>query len=105
IPAASAGLGTALFAAIGFIGSSYAVIMAHGRALLPARVVGRGVTLMNFTAMGGAGLAQIATGELAALYGAADPAQGYAAVFAFYAATLGVACLVYLASRDAPPRG
>ena len=56
----------ALMAAIGLFGSSYPVIMAHGRSFFPPHLVGRGVTLMNLFSIGGVGI-----GTVAAVTGAA----------------------------------
>lgn len=104
-PDSPAWLGIAAFVAIGAFGMTYGVVMAHGRARLPAHLVGRGVTLLNFASMCGVGLAQLATGEIAQSF-SGDLAQGYASVFLFYGATLGAAALVYLAfARDVRPSG
>jgi MFS family permease len=95
---------TVVFVLIGLFGASYAVQMAHVRAFVPARLTGRGATLMNFFSIGGVGLMQVATAELFAAYGgAAAGASAYQALFALYALTLGVALLIYLFSPDAPP--
>ena len=105
LPGAGVAAGAAFFIAIGAIGSTYGVVLAHGRALLPQHLVGRGVTLLTFLSMSGVGLAQTATGALADRFGAEDPAAGFAAVFWFYGAAVGAATLLYLASRDVRPRG
>jgi MFS family permease len=95
---------TLLLVAIGVFGGSYGLLMAHGRAFLPAHLTGRGVTLLNFFSIGGVGLAQFATG---AIYSAnADPANavaGYHALWIFYAVTLAVSIAFYLFARDARP--
>ncbi|WP_339946997.1 MFS transporter [uncultured Albimonas sp.] len=102
---ASASLATLLLAAIGFVGSTYTIVMAHARALAPLRLVGRTVTLMNFFVMAGVGLAQPITGEVveAARAAGAPPADAYAQVFILYAAAMVFATVVYLFSRDAKP--
>jgi predicted MFS family arabinose efflux permease len=99
-------LAAAALIAIGFFGTSYGVIMAHGRAFVPAHLTGRGVTLMNFFSIGGAGLIQFLTGPI--FDGASDPAtpaSGYATLFGFYALLLAVALAIYLVSTDAKPVG
>ncbi|MEM6742915.1 MAG: MFS transporter [Pseudomonadota bacterium] len=103
LPAVGVATGAAFFVAIGALGMSYGVVMAHGRALLLPHLVGRGVTLLTFVSMSGVGVGQAVTGRLADRFVADDPAQGFTAVFAFYAAALALATLVYLTSRDAPP--
>ncbi|MEM8538769.1 MAG: MFS transporter, partial [Pseudomonadota bacterium] len=42
-----------LLAIVGFLGASFPVIMAHGRAFVPPHLVGRGVTLLNLFGIGG----------------------------------------------------
>ena len=85
----------AAMAAVGFFGASYPLLMAHGRAFVPARLTGRGVTLVNLFSIGGVGLAQVATGRVHA--GAAEP---YRAVFLFFAVALALGLAAYAASRD-----
>lgn len=103
-PNASLTTVTLLFVLIGLLGAGYGLLMAHGRAFLPAHLTGRGVTLLNFFSIGGVGVAQFATG---AVYSAsavpADPAAGYQALFWFYALALAVAILIYLFIKDARP--
>lgn len=91
----------ALLAALGFLGSSYAVLSAHFRAFVPPRLMGRGVTLSNIFGIGGVGLGQFASG---AFFDAAGggPA-GHDAVFLWYSGALAAALAVYLFSRDARP--
>lgn len=95
---------TLVLVAIGVFGSSYGLMMAHGRAFLPPHLTGRGVTLLNFFSIGGVGLAQFATG---AVYSAnADPAlpvAGYQALWVFYAAALALSIIIYFFVRDAKP--
>lgn len=95
-----------VFGLIGLFGMSYGVIMAHGKAFFPPGLTGRGVTLLNFFSIGGAGLMQFLSGGVYRL--AADPAQpaaGYQGLFTFYAVITLLACLYYLTSRDVKPRG
>lgn len=95
---------TILLAMIGVCGMSYGLLMAHARAFLPPHLTGRGVTLMNFFSIGGVGVMQFATGAVVTwTTDPADSAAAYSALFAFYVAVLGMALLVYLFSRDAPP--
>ena len=95
---------TALFVIIGLCGSSYGLLMAHARAFVPAHLTGRGVTLMNFFAIGGVGAMQFATGGVVTAASVpGTPASGYAALFGFYVLMLGVSLLIYLLARDARP--
>jgi hypothetical protein len=71
---------------------------------LPPHLVGRGVTLMNFFAIGGVGLMQFATGGVVtAGIVPGEPAAAYTALFTFYAVVLGLALAIYLLARDAKP--
>lgn len=93
-------LSVLLMALIGFLGASFPVIMAHGRAFIPAHLVGRGVTLLNLFGIGGVGLAQFATGRIHAATVDMGATAPYTAIFAFFAATLAIGCVIYLFSRD-----
>ncbi|MEM9585189.1 MAG: MFS transporter [Pseudomonadota bacterium] len=89
-----------LLSVIGFLGASFPVIMAHGRAFVPPHLVGRGVTLLNLFGIGGVGIAQFATGRIHAAYAGASLTAPYTAIFSFFAATLAIGCVIYLFSRD-----
>jgi hypothetical protein len=92
-----------LLCAVGFFGASFPVMVAHGRSFFPPHLVGRGVTFMNLLAIGGAGLAQIASGRLYAAVEAArpdDPAAPFAAIFLFFGAMLVAAIVPYAFTRD-----
>lgn len=99
------GIGTAslLFIVIGAAGTSYGVLMAHGRAFLPPQLVGRGVTLINFCSIFGAGVMQFVTGRLVATQADTSSAHTYQLLFGSYAVLLLLALLIYLGARDAPP--
>lgn len=89
---------------IAVFGSSYALLMAHGRAFVPAHLTGRGITLLNFFSIGWVGVMQMLSGHVVDAW--TDPARpevAYVALFAFYAASVGLALAVYLLSKDAPP--
>lgn len=95
---------TAVLVVVGLFGSAYGLLMAHARAFVPAHLIGRGVTLMNFFAIGGVGVMQFATGGVVTANAVpGEPAAAYTALFAFYAAMLGISLLVYLFAKDAPP--
>ncbi|MCT8330957.1 MFS transporter [Albidovulum sediminis] len=94
---------TALFAALGLLGSSFPAIMAHGRAFFPPHLIGRGVTFLNMFGIGGAGILQFGSG---AVFGAAAqgaPGSGaYSVLMAFFLAPLLIGLVVYLLSRETP---
>jgi predicted MFS family arabinose efflux permease len=98
-PAAGPVAAMALLAGLGFFGAAFGVVMAHGRAFVPAHLAGRGVTLLNLFGIGGAGVMQFAS---ARIHAAAEgpPAEAYGAIFLFFGLTLLAGCLVYLFARD-----
>ncbi|MFU0506576.1 MFS transporter [Pseudaminobacter sp. NGMCC 1.201702] len=103
-PVTSLTLATIVLVLIGISGGSYGLIMAHARAFLPVHLIGRGVTLMNFFTIGGVGLMQFATGGVVtASHVPGAPEAAYVMLFAFYAAMLASALLIYLFARDARP--
>ncbi len=96
---------TVTFCVIGLFGMSFGLMMAHGRAFIPLRLTGRGVTLMNFFSIGGVAVMQVATGRVyEATAVAGNPAAGYAMLFGFYIAMFAIALIIYLFSRDATPK-
>lgn len=90
----------AVMALVGFLGGSFPVIIAHGRAFVPPHLVGRGVTLLNFFGIGGVGIMQFASGRIHANMAGADPSVPYLAIFGFFAAALAAGSVIYLFSRD-----
>jgi len=92
----------ALFAAIGFFGSSFPLIMAHGRAFVPPALAGRGVTLMNLFGIGGVGIFQTYSGTLYAgqISTGTPQTDAYHAVFLFFALLLTAGLAIYAFSRD-----
>lgn len=93
-------LATVLLAVAGFFGSAFPLATAQARALVPAHLTGRGVTLANMAAIGGAGLMQVATRPLHAAF--ADPLDGFRAVFLFFALVVAVGLLLYWPARKGP---
>jgi MFS family permease len=101
LPDAGGWLTLALLCGVGFFGSSFPMVVAHGRAFMPPHLVGRGVTLVNLFGIGSAGLLQIVTGRLhVTLADPADPAAAFAGLFVFYAVLVTAGLAVYLFSRD-----
>ena len=98
-PAPGLWTSAALLMAIGALGSSFPVLVAHGRAFFPPALVGRGVTLMNLFGIGGVGVMQFATGPL--FEAAGGGTAGYSALFGTFALALLLGCAIYLAAPDA----
>ncbi|MGJ8544088.1 MAG: MFS transporter [Sulfitobacter sp.] len=103
LPAQSLWLAVMCICVIGLCGTTYPVIMAHGRSFLPPHLIGRGVTMLNLFSIGGVGVMQFASGRLyQGLTPNAEPSLPYVAVFALLSAALGFGLLVYLLAKDSP---
>lgn len=91
-----------LLAIIGAAGLTYGVLMAHARAFFPDRLLGRGITMMNFLLIGGAGLLQLLSGNLVSHLKRTQlpPDDIYATLHGLFACLLLAAGLIYLFSRD-----
>ena len=89
-----------LLAGVGFFGASFPMVIAHGRALFPHNLVGRGVTLLNLFGIGTTGIMQVLTGRLFNATTATTAAAPYAALFAFFGLVLAAGLAVYAFSRD-----
>ena len=80
------------------------ITTAHGRALFPDRLTGRGITLMNLGTMGGVFVSQAITGTLmdwiGRLPGGAYPPEAYQAVFLYLAAFLVVGLATYAGVKE-----
>jgi len=93
----------AWFAAFGFLCAYTPVMIAHGRSLFPAHLVGRGITVLNMGTMGGVFLAQTVSGVLIDLFPDVDgvyPLAAYRVVFALQAGLVLMSALIYLGARD-----
>jgi predicted MFS family arabinose efflux permease len=92
------------FAVFGFVTAYVPLLIAHGRALFPLHLVGRGLTALNMASMGGTFLVQAVSGFVIELFPtASDGAYALAAyrlVFALQAGFILLACLVYFGSGE-----
>jgi MFS family permease len=97
---------SALFFALGFVGSYHVANLALGRALFPDALVGRGMTLINlFTFLGLAGM-QIIAGLIVGHFVGPDgnaPPQAYRLMFGFMAAASALVIAIYTRVRDIRP--
>ncbi|MEC9246908.1 MAG: MFS transporter [Nitratireductor rhodophyticola] len=104
VPVSSIVTTTVVLVVIGLCGASYGLLMAHGRAFVPAHLTGRGVTLLNFFSVGGAGVMQFLTGGVvSASTVPGDPVAAYQTLFIFYAFLIALSLAIYLICKDAPP--
>lgn len=100
----SSTVATALFAAIGLAGFSYAILMAHARLFFPPHLIGRGMTFMNFFFIAGAAAIQAGSGWFIA--SGQEAGRAAAAVFSDlhlgFAALLAASLAVYLRAPTRP---
>jgi MFS family permease len=92
-----------VLAVLGFSTASTPVLMAHGKALLPPHLLGRGMTLLNIGTMGGVFLSQTISGAVIEMFPAHDgayPLDAYRMVFALQAVFVVLSCVFYLGARD-----
>jgi MFS family permease len=94
----------AILVGIGFFGLTYSLLLSHGRHFFPDHLLGRGVTLLNFFAIGGAGLMQAASGEAMErlIAGGASLAAAFSAIHLAIGVTVGVALAPFLFAKRAP---
>lgn len=91
-------LSTILLAVAGLAGASFAVVIAHGRALFPEHLMGRGVSLMNLFGVGGVAIGQLASRQIHTAHDGVLTA--YPAIFLYFALSLLIGLGIYLWSRD-----
>jgi len=100
----SAALALALLSLAGAAGLTYGILMAHARVFLPAHLLGRGVTFMNFAFIGGAGIVQWLSGRF--VQGARDagtpPDVAFGQLHLAFGAVLLAATAVYLFAPARP---
>jgi hypothetical protein len=96
-------LAIGLCAAIGFLGMTFPIIIAHARGFVPPHLAGRGVTLLNLFGIGGVGVLQFASGTFHARISEVHGVEtAYAALFGLFGLLVLLGALIYLFSRDAP---
>jgi sugar phosphate permease len=95
-------MAVAAIALIGAFGTTYAILMAHGRTFLPDHLLGRGITLLNFTFMTGTAIVQLISGRVVdALKSAGkSSADVFATLHLGFGIVLMLATLVYLSARE-----
>ncbi|MCG6122805.1 MAG: MFS transporter [Microvirga sp.] len=97
-------LAVALIGAVGGFGMTYGIVIAHGRLFFPSRLIGRGVTFLNFASIAGAGVTQWLSGMFvqSQVDAGADPATTYATLFMAFAGALAITLVIYLAAPARP---
>lgn len=97
---------TLIFALMGFCNGYAAIAIAHGRAIFPDHLVGRGISLLNMGGMAGAGVMQYIAGVIIGQFaapGTPAPPAAYRSLFGFLAVSLLIALLNYSRIRDIKP--
>lgn len=89
-----------LLAGVGAFGASFPMVMAHGRAFLPAHLTGRGVTLINLFGIGATGAMQFVSGRYFASLPETPVEARFSGLFLLYACLVIVGLLIYLWSKD-----
>ena len=94
----------ALLAAIGAVGLSYGILMGHAKMFFPSDLLGRGVTLLNFLFIAGAGVVQYVSGQVIQQANAAGlaPETLYSNLFYSYGALMLVVSVIYSFSKERP---
>lgn len=95
-----------LLVLIGFSNGYTAIAVAHGRAIFPDHLTGRGITLLNMGGMMGAAVLQYICGVIVGLFaapGTPAPLIAYRYVFGFLVLCLIGAIALYARVKDAPP--
>jgi predicted MFS family arabinose efflux permease len=97
-------LSLVLLCGIGAVGLSYGILMAHAKQFFPPDLLGRGVTLLNFLFIAGAGVVQYLSGQIIARAQMAglDPETLYARLFYVYGGLLLLVSVIYTFSQEKP---
>lgn len=95
---------TVLFALIGAVGFTYAILMAHARLFFPAHLIGRGMTAVNFLFIAGAAVAQSGSGWFISGQRAAglDAATTFAHLHWIFAGLLLASAAIYALTPERP---
>lgn len=99
-PAAPLWADVAIIAVIGVCGTSYALQMAHGRAFVPAHLMGRGVSILNLVSVGAVGVFQLASGRIFAAAIPRGAEAAYSAIFLAFALALVAGLAAYVLTPD-----
>jgi MFS family permease len=98
----------ALFCCTSLFGSYPTVTMAHARGLVPANLMGRGVSVTNMGTMTAIALMQFVFGWIVGFFpseAGASPESAYRTAFAVQAVVAVVALLIYAPVPDVRPKG
>jgi nitrate/nitrite transporter NarK len=104
--ASSSVVALVLHGLLGCIGMFYGALMAHARLFFPSHLLGRGVSIVNFLSIGGAGVMQWVSGRLVetSIAAGSPPAQTYAGLYWLFAATVAASLALYVFAPARPGR-
>lgn len=104
VPRLSTGAAIGLLSAAGGFGLTYGLLMAHARQFFPDHLLGRGVTLLNFIFISGAGLIQALSGLFMerALGSGRPAAAGFAELHLAFGAAVLIATAIYVLTPARP---
>ena len=91
------------FVLIGFSTGPLALVLAHGRSLVPPHLLGRAITLLNIGAMGGGFLVQFVSGAIIEMFisdGGTYPLAAYRLVFGLQAVLVLIGLVAYFSSQE-----
>ena len=98
---------TALLALLGLVCGFPTILLAHGRALVPDHLIGRGITTVNTGIMVAIAIMQMSVGALISTVAVTATGQasalGYRAAFAFIAVMAVVTLVIYSRTQDRKP--
>ena len=97
-------LALVLLCCIGAVGLSYGILMTHAKLFFPPDLLGRGVSLLNFLFIAGAGVVQYASGQIIqrATSAGLDPETLYARLFYCYGFMMLIVSVIYAFSKEKP---
>lgn len=89
-------------AIVGGAGLTYGILMSHAKLFIPADVLGRGITLLNFLFIAGAGVIQYGSGQLvqATLDLGTSPAAAFSKLFLLFGLILLGSAAIYTRSDE-----
>lgn len=89
---------------LGGAGLTYGILMSHAKLFIPADLLGRGITFLNFLFIAGAGVIQYGSGQLvqSMLDLGSDTALAYSKLFVLFAILLLASTAIYIRSQERP---
>ncbi|PVH29300.1 MFS transporter [Pararhodobacter oceanensis] len=100
LPTAGYGFAVLMLVGVGLFGSSYPLMMAHGRSFFPPHLLGRGVTMMNLFSIGGVGVLQTLSARVHGSVAPQPPEAPYQAIFAMFGGLLLLGVVIYAFAQD-----